>query len=276
MPDEFYQLPIEMLAVVTAIGFVGAYWIGCILLRPVLRIFVRSRGGENDIVGSVLSAFGVFYGLLLSLIAVAAYQNLSQVEAEAGNEASALLALYRDVSEFPAPHNEQLRPLLRDYCRLVIEDEWPEQRKSIVPLGANAKLAPIRKGLLDFEPQTKRGELLHSEAFKHFESLTEHGRHRRYAAKAGIPTVMWYVVIVGTIINFGLMWLFEMRFITQLFLGGLLAFFLGALILLIAVLDRPYRSVEFGVSPAAHQLVYEIMTRDDDNGSLREAGGENR
>ena len=37
-----------------------------------------------------------------------------------------------------------------------------------------------------------------------------------------------YVVIVGTIINFGLMWSFDMRFITQLFLGALVAFFLGA------------------------------------------------
>jgi hypothetical protein len=62
---------------------------------------------------------------------------------------------------------------------------------------------------------------------------------------------MWYVVIVGAIINIGLVWLFEMKFVTQLFLGGLLAFFLGTLILLIAVLDRPYRSREFGREPSA-------------------------
>ncbi len=29
--------------------------------------------------------------------------------------------------------------------------------------------------------------------------------------------VEWYAVIVGTIMYFGLMWLFEMRFITQQF-----------------------------------------------------------
>ena len=73
---------------------------------------------------------------------------------------------------------------------------------------------------------------------------------------------MWYVVIVGTLINFALMWLFDMKFVTQLFLGGLLAFFLGALILLIAVLERPYRSVDFGVSPQAHQMVLQVITND--------------
>ena len=274
MFDKIYDLPIETLALLTAIVFVGSYWIGCFLLRPVLRIFVRSKGGENDIVGTVLSAFGVFYGLLLSLIAVAAYQNLNQVGVDAANEAAALLALYRDVSEFPAPYNAQLCPLLREYCRYSIEEEWPVQRQGIVPFGANAKLAPIRKGLLDFEPQTKRDEMLHAEAFKHFEVLLENGRHRRFAAQTGIPTVMWYVVIVGTIINFALMWLFEMRFVTQLFLGGLLAFFLGALILLIAVLDRPYRSAQYGVSPEAHQLVYKVMMRDEASGSVQGSGAE--
>jgi hypothetical protein len=74
---------------------------------------------------------------------------------------------------------------------------------------------------------------------------------------------MWYVVIVGAIINYGLMWSFEMRFITQLFLGGLLAFFLGALILMLAVLDRPYRSREFGVTPQAFSLVYEVMQQEE-------------
>lgn len=268
MFDRIYELPIEMLAALTAILFVGSYWVGCIVLRPVLRIFVRSQGSENTIVGTVLSAFGVLYGLLLSLIAVAAYQNLSQVDAEAGGEAAGLLALYRDVSEFPAPQNELLRSQLREYCRSIIEEEWPVQRKGIVPLGSGIKISPIRKGLLDFEPNTGRDRLVQAEAIKHFDQLMEHGRNRRYAAQASIPAVMWYVVIVGTLINFALMWLFEMRFITQLFLGGLLAFFLGTLILLIAVLERPYRSVEFGVSPAAHQMVYEVMRRDAGSNSV--------
>ena len=270
MINSIYDLPIATLAGLTAIVFVGCYWLGCIVIRPILRMFVRSGGDENAIVGNVLSAFGVFYGLLLSLIAVAAYQNLSQVDAEAANEAAALLALYRDVTDFPPPQNEELRSLLREYCRYAIEEEWPVQRTGVVPVGAIAKIAPIRKRLLDFEPQTKRDELIHTEAFKHFEVLLEHGRYRRYAARAGIPTVMWYVVIAGTLINFCLMWLFQMRFVTQLFLGGLLAFFLGTLILLIAVLDRPYRSREFGVSPEAHQLVYQVMLRDQAIGSSGE------
>ena len=90
MFDGIYQLPIAQLAALTAVVFVGAYWAGYIVLQPILRMFVRYRGSENAIIGTVLSAFGVLYGLLLSLIAVAAYQNLSEVQTEAAkSEASA-------------------------------------------------------------------------------------------------------------------------------------------------------------------------------------------
>lgn len=267
MFERIYHLPIETLAVFAAIVFVGTYWAGCLLIRPIFRMFVRAGGNENAIVGTVLSAFGVFYGLLMSLIAVAAYQNLSQVEVVAANEASAVLALYRDAADFPAAQSDPIRSHLRDYCRFVIDIEWPTQRKGVIPLGAFKFIGPVRSGILDFEPTTKRGELAQAEAIKHLETLTEQGRHRRYAARTGIPAVMWYVVIVGTIINFGLMWMFDMRFITQLFLGGLLAFFLGALILLIAVLDRPYRSVEFGVSPEPFEMVYKLMMQNEQSRS---------
>lgn len=273
MFEGLYDLPIQMLAALAAIVFVGSYWIGCFLVRPLLRIFVRAGGSENEIVGAVLSAFGVLYGLLLSLIAVAAYQNLSEVKAEAVNEASMMIALYRDVTDLPPPCNEQLQSRLREYCRHTIEEEWPLQRKGQVPMGGYIKLAPIRTRILDFEPHTTRETLLQADAMKHLEAMAEHGRHRRYAAQEGIPAVMWYVMIVGTIINFALMWLFSMRFITQLFLGGLLAFFLGALILLIAVLERPYRSADFGVSPEAHQVVYEVMMQDVAGGSVQDPYG---
>ncbi len=262
MFDGIYQLPIAQLAALTAVVFVGAYWAGCIVLRPILRMFVRYRGSENAIIGTVLSAFGVLYGLLLSLIAVAAYQNLSEVQTEAAAEASALLALYRDASEFPDPPRVELRTKLADYGKLITDKEWPELRQGIIPLGSGPRLASIRAGILDLNVTSRREELIQAEAIKHFEQLSDHGRKRRYAAQAGIPAVMWYVVIVGTVINFGLMWMFEMRFVTQLLLGGALAFFLGALILLIAVLERPYRSVEFGVSSDPYDMVNQVIERD--------------
>jgi hypothetical protein len=50
-----YDIPTESLAILFAVAFVGFFWAGCILLRPFLRLFVRSRSGSNEVVGYVLS-----------------------------------------------------------------------------------------------------------------------------------------------------------------------------------------------------------------------------
>jgi hypothetical protein len=123
-----YDIPTESMAILFAVVFVGFYWAGCILLRPVLRMFVRAREGTNEVVGNVLSCFCVFYGLLLGLLAVAAYQNYSQVESNVANEASSLNALYRDVASYREPHG-QIARLLRLYGQVCVAR--PEARSDL-------------------------------------------------------------------------------------------------------------------------------------------------
>ena len=101
---------------------------------------------------------------------------------------------------------------------------------------------------------------MHARAVEQFSSFLEQRRLRIYSAGSGIPAVLWYVVIAGAVINMILIWLLDMRFISQLFLGGLLAFFLGAMILLIAVLAKPFQS-EAGIPPDALKAAYEFMTK---------------
>jgi hypothetical protein len=67
-----YDIPPTRLALFFIVVFVGFYWVGTVVLRPILRQFVKHSTGTNDIVGYVLSCFCVFYGLLLGLIAVTA------------------------------------------------------------------------------------------------------------------------------------------------------------------------------------------------------------
>jgi hypothetical protein len=258
MLDGMYELPIALLEAFTAIVFVGVYWIGCF----VLRFGFKYSGSDNTIVGTMLSAFGVLYGLLLALVTVSAYETLSEVEVEASSEASSILALYRDVSGFPEPTRGVLKRKLSAYCKFIIEKEWPQLRQGVVPQDSVPQIDFIRVSILDLKADSRKAELIQAQAVKHFEEMAEHGRKRRYASLAGIPTVMWYVLIVGTIINFVLMWMFEMPLKTHLFLGGIVSFFLGAIILLIVVLERPYQSIEFGVSPAPYEMVYQVMEAD--------------
>ena len=261
MVDWIYDMPIRSLAFWVAIIFVGYCWLGGTLLRPILRPFVRSRYSGNEIVGYVLSSFGVFYGLLLGLIAVAAYQNFSRVESNVVEEVSSLETLYEGVSTFPEPHGQNLNWLLRDYCRWVIKYGWPEFRKGEVPQLGATKLKAFRERLLAFEPETRTEELIFAETLRQYNVFLEKQRVREQSVKTGIPAIMWYVVVVGAILNIALFWLFDIRYITMIFLGGILSFFLGAMILLIAVMDSPFRGA-VSISPEPFEQLYWDRMRD--------------
>jgi uncharacterized integral membrane protein len=86
-------------------------------------------------------------------------------------------------------------------------------------------------------------------------------RIREQSVKTGIPAIMWYVVIVGAILNIALFWLFDIRYVTMMFLGGVLSFFLGAMILLIAVMDNPFRGA-VSISPEPFEQLYWERMRD--------------
>ena len=93
-----YDIPTVAAAGLLAALFVGICWMGTILLRPIVRSLLHDQPGLNETVDDFLQYFGVIYGLLLGLLAVATYQNLSDVEKAVGSEASSLAALYRDVA----------------------------------------------------------------------------------------------------------------------------------------------------------------------------------
>jgi hypothetical protein len=255
-----YDIPNQTLGVLFAVTFVGASWLATIFIRPFIRPFVRCTPGANDLVGYVLSCFCVFYGLLLGLLAVAAYQNFASVEATVASEAASLSALYRDVSSFPEPIRQELQGLLRDYARYLIDEAWPLQQQGIVAQGNAARVATFQEIVVQFTPETKGQEVLQAETLTQLNKLLELRNQRIFSVTTGIPAILWYVVIVGAVINILLLLLFEARLITQMFVGGLLAFYIGAVIFVIAAMDNPFRG-EVSVSPNAFKLVYEAMTK---------------
>jgi hypothetical protein len=202
-----------------------------------------------------LQYFGVIYGLLLGLLAVATYQNRLDVEKSNANEASSLSALYRNITAYPESSRTELQNLLKEHTRYLIEKAWPQQRKGIVPVEDVDRVAVLQARLAVFEPQTKAQELLHENTLRQFNTFYERRRERIYTLTSGIPAILWYTVAVGAIINMILLWLFDLRPRAHWMLGGLIVFYLGTVISVIALMDHPYRG-ELGLSPDAFQIIY--------------------
>jgi hypothetical protein len=256
-----YDVSPSRLALLLIAVFVGFYWAGLILLRPILRQFVKNTRGANDIVGYILSCFCVFYGLLLGLIAVTAYQGVSEAGSNVTREAAALSALYEDVSRYPEPYGQNLRWLLRDYTRYVIKYAWPLQQRGIVPEEGTIRAEAFHDRLLDFQPRTPAEEILHAEAMRQLNHFLECRRMRLFSVKSALPASMWYVMILGAVLTIAMCWLFDMKFITHLVLGGILSAYLGTMMFLIIDMNQPFRG-DVSITAEAFETLYRRMNEE--------------
>lgn len=228
---------------------------GTVVTRPFVRRWIGPQSPTNDLVSYFMSAYGVFYGLMLGLIAVGTYENFTQIEESTAKEASALGAVYQDVSNYPEPLRSELRSKLREQCQFVIEKAWPSQKKGEVNDGGTPIILAFERQLLAFEPQNKALDHLHAETLRQYNALLELRRMRFNSVTTGLPATLWYVVVIGAMLNLVLCWFFSFDQLgLHLLLVAILATFIGLVIFLIAAMDNPFRG-EFCVSPEPFEML---------------------
>ena len=152
MFDFLYEMSTVRLAIYCVVVFIGLMWLGIIFVKPFLRLMIGRQPGINDLVFHTTSGFSLFYGLLLGLLTVAAYQNVEEVRQNVFGEASSLASLYRDVSFYPEPLGSELRELLTDYTLYVIYKDWPAHRQGRIYNGGTNRLTMIEYSILKFNP----------------------------------------------------------------------------------------------------------------------------
>jgi len=258
-----YDYPAAAVATLFALVFVLTTWLATFILRRYFHPWFHTEQRANEMVGFVLSSFAVLYGILVGLIAVAAYQNFGTVSDTVTKEAAALAAMYRDLRGYPEPVRGRLQDCLRDYTRYEIERDWPQQRQGIVPAEGTHRLAQFSDDLLAFQPTGQNQQISHAEALRELNSFMELRRLRLLSVTVGIPAVLWWVVGIGALIFLVLVAMLDMEIHVHLVLGAALSMFLGLVIYLIAAMDNPFRG-QVSVAPEALQEVYRtIMVPDE-------------
>lgn len=253
-----YDLPVWTVAFLFAAIFISFGTLGAVFIRPLLRLFVSKKPGFNDIVGYVLSFVSVIYGVLLGMMAIVTYQNLSEADEVTTHEASTVAILYRDAGGYPEPLRTSMRAQLRDYVRYVLDEEWNKQKWGILLGSGGAKLTQVQTAIASFEPANKAQEIAHLATFQQFNRLIEYRRMRLHRGEASIPAIMWYTVVMGAVLSMFLVWLFDTTLMSQLVLSGLASFGMSTMICLSALMDNPFRG-ELSVSPAAFETVFKSL-----------------
>jgi hypothetical protein len=256
MPEFIYDIPLRQLAIYTSLAAVAAFILGLIVLKPVLRLLFGTSANFNETLGVSTSAFNLFYGLLLGLLTVSAYQNSETVKQGILAEATALSQLYTSTESYPEPINSELSAMLRDYVLFTIYRDWPAHRKGQFLDGGANRAGALWQKLSSFEPKSEGQSVLHTAVVGAFQQFAAARQQRITGTQIEIPPVLWYAVLLGALMNLILLILVKLRPRPHLLLGSISAFFLGVILFVIVALDAPLRGVN-GITPDPFLLLWE-------------------
>jgi len=249
MMDWLHEWPTLLGAGFVVACFLVPTLIGSAFLQPIIARLLRGEKDPNTPVALLLNAFTLYYGILLALLSISVFENYNKAQDTIGREAASIVALYRNLGDYPEPLRTSLIDALRRYVDEETGPGWREQRGGRSSKPGMLLVDELNRQLLSFRPDRQSGDdILHRETLRSFGEFVDRRRLRIQAAGTSIPAIIWYVVLTGAILNVLVLWLFDLGRTTHIVLGGVLTLFIGLVIYMVAVLDQPFRGVH-GLAP---------------------------
>ena len=255
MPIWAYEIqPVPLALLMFAFGQVASL-AGLFLARRYLLPRLEFSDGINDAISGTVQAIGVFYGITVGLIAAGVWNTYSSSSDLVAREASCISSLYHDVRSLPEPSRGQACSLLRRYVDCIIEDDWPRQRQARHGTQAVGVLDTLQDVLYDYEPRTEGDRVRYAEILASYNRVVQHRQLRIDAVDGGLSTNMWFVIWAGAAVAIGVAYLFNIRdWKIHAGLVSLMAAFLGLLLFMIVVNDRPFYG-EICIQPESYRLL---------------------
>ncbi|WP_172979819.1 bestrophin-like domain [Agromyces agglutinans] len=257
MLDWFYNTSILITLPLFVGGFVALSCLVVIGVRPVVRRFVTETKEWDRALGHVIGTFGVFFGILLALVAVAVYENFADTRQATIEEAGDVGALYRATGGLPDDLDGSMQEVLDAYLHTVIEVDFPDQARGELPSASDTQIDEFEALLHSVEADTRGDQAEFQQALATFDDVIESRRARIDATALALPALFWLVIWVGAAVNAVLI-----AFIhftnprLHLLMAGLLALFVGLVIFVTADMDHPYAGA-ISVGPGAYERVLE-------------------
>jgi len=251
-----FELPNWFQCLLVMSLIVGGSLVGQVLLqKPIRRFFSQTLDDHNEAVGAFIQAYGVFYGITLGLVAVAAWENYEKCCDLVEYEATAFGAFARDISVLPEPLSGEIAIELEKYLDHLIEHAWSESQAGINPPKTVFRLRTIHHRLAQFQPRDARETVLFHEALDQLNSWTEKRSIRIASLDTGLPAILWWILILGAVLNILMLYTVRIEPLrSHLILTSMIACFIGLMIFLILIMDHPYVG-DFRVEPDAFKML---------------------
>ncbi|SFT05304.1 DUF4239 domain-containing protein [Saccharopolyspora flava] len=248
----------------------GTLWVlGAAVGAAVIGYLVRRIGqdeGEpsnNDAARQVFTIVSGLQAVVLAFVLVTLFDAVTDAREGAYTEAQDLVAVSWAMESLPADSAAEVREQSRSYLGTVISAEWPQMQRG-VPVGGPGwgELDKIRAAVVAAEADGEFQEDRKSEALdKLNEVYTERHERLTRAFDRGVVAVVWFVLVVGSLVCVLLPNLFGgTRSFPHIVLVSTLAGALALLLFAIFQLQNPF-SGGSRIEPEAFQWALDRLGR---------------
>ncbi|MDO8431649.1 MAG: DUF4239 domain-containing protein [Candidatus Binatus sp.] len=230
---------VSLQAEIVALVFAGVTIAGLLIMR---RLVPWETLRENhEVAGFTFGVVGAFYGVVLAFVIVAAWQRYESANESAQQEALALANIFYLSRGFNEPMRSEMRSAVHQYARIVVNNEWEAMAKN--DFAADSATANrLWDDLVAYKPADSRESLLLDKSLDQMADLNNARRLRYVYYSNDLPSVVWIVIYVGSVITIGFSYFFGTRYYyAQALMCGAFAALIGLTILAISELSTPYQ-----------------------------------
>jgi hypothetical protein len=245
-------------ACISALFFSMALW----LIRKRTSPEVLKK--NHEVAGFLIGIIGALYGVLLGFIVVAVWEDYKDVEDITSKEVNILSDLYRDCSAISHAEAKEAQNAIKAYTQSVIADEWPHLKWG----GGSEKTISIYdqlpRTIYKINPDSAREEIIYASIINHLRQLSDNRRLRLAAASYHIPTLIWFVLILGGIITIGFTFFFSLdNFKMQQLMTVIMAVLLALIMFLGVALENPFKG-SLAITPDGFERLLKVNFPDAD------------
>ncbi len=258
-----YDYPTWLLFVGLIIFFVVLSVTGILTLRYWTDDVLKVTTEDNATISEYMGVTGVFFGLVLGMVAVGSWESYQQANETAIHEASQIDVFYSTIALMPIERSPALKAAIQEFVQTIINQDWPKQRQGILPDDSENDVRKIGKLLFKLPVETPKDEILLGAAVEHYYGMVQARRERlQSVASSKLPGSLWWVVVASTGIIICLSMLMKIDNLRlDIMINLLMSILTGSILGFIIAMDNPYRG-EISVSPQPYQQILEDMLQD--------------
>jgi len=201
---------------------------------------VRPAGRASGVFGALATGFSVLLGFIVFL----AFSSYDESKTGAETEALVVVQQFETAQFLPPAAGRQLSGELICYGRSVVGQEWPRMQTRAETGAVNPWGLAMFRTMKGVQPTTATEQSAYDRWLDQTSTREEARRDRVHASEGVIPAALWRVLyFIAAVIVVYMLFFADSgeRAVTQGLLMGSVVAVMVALLLLIGILDTPYR-----------------------------------